>query len=163
MFNLLGADCDRPRVSSSLPDRKMRRFKIRVGEYPDGHRDHAGNSLGFPECRAPAFRTEMEGHDPTAVRLTRAAFVSARNGPNSLSREPCLNSECASCPALAFKTVAHRDANGFALADEPKLPATARGFMICHSSLSFTLKLSGHHSGRFCASRQSWNREPAWA
>jgi hypothetical protein len=74
----------------------------------------------------------MKRHDPTAVRLSRIPFVSAFNEPNLLSREPCLNSECASRPTLAFQAMAHGDTNGVTLAYEPTLSAAARGFTVCH-------------------------------
>ena len=66
----------------------------------------------------------MKCHDPTAVRLTRIPFVGTFNEPNLLSREPGLNSEGASSPALTFKAMAHGDANGVALQRE-RLPSRA--------------------------------------
>jgi hypothetical protein len=134
MFNSLVADCDCPRMLSSFPDRETRPLKIRVGEHPNGYCNQVRTLLSFPENGAPTIWAEMECHDPTAVRLTCIPFVSASNESNLLSREPCLNSECASRPALAFKAMAHGDTNGVALAYEPKLSAAARGFVICHSS-----------------------------
>ena len=116
----------------SFPDRETRPLKIRVGEHPNGHCNQVGTLLCLPEDGAPTLWAEMKRHDPTAVPLPRLPFVSAFDEPNLLSREPCLNSERASCPALAFEAMAHGDANRVALAHEPKLSATARGFVVRH-------------------------------
>jgi hypothetical protein len=139
MFNLLVADCDCQRMPPSFPDREPRPLKIGVSEHPNGHCNQVGTLLGLPENGAPTLWAEMKCHDPTAVRLPRIPFVSAFDEPNLLSREPCLNSECASRPALAFKAMAHGYANGVALAYEPKLSAAARGFTVCHWSRSQVL------------------------
>jgi hypothetical protein len=119
---------------SSFPDREARPLKIRVGEHPDGYGNQVGTLLSLPENGAATLRAEMKCHDPTAVPLTRIPLVGTFNEPNLLSRKPCLNSECASRPALAFKAMAHGDANGVALAYMAKLSAAARGFVVCHSS-----------------------------
>ena len=121
-------------MSSSFPDRVTRLLKIRVGEHPNRDRNQVGTLLSLPKDGATTLRTEMERYDPTAVPLTRIAFVGAGNEPNLISPEPCLNSERASCPALAFEAMAHGDANRVALAHEPKLSAATRGLVVCHSS-----------------------------
>jgi len=133
MFNLLVADCDCPSMSPSFPDREAGPRKIRGAEHANGDCNQVGTLLSLPENRAPTFRAEMKCHDPTAVPLARIPFVSACNEPDLLLREPCLNSKCASRPALAFKAMAHGDTNGVTLAYEPKLSAAARGFVVCHS------------------------------
>jgi hypothetical protein len=127
---------------SSFPDREAGPLKIRGGERSNRYCNQVGTLRRLPENGAPAFWAEMECHDSTAVRLTRIPFVSALNEPNLLSREPCLNSECASRPALAFKAMAHGDTNGVALAYQPKLSTAARGFVVCHSSYPFVLETS---------------------
>ena len=124
---------------SSFPNREARCLKIRVGKHPNGYCNQVGTLLRLPENGAPALGAEMKCHDPTAVPLTRIPFVSALNEPNPLSREPCLNSEGTSRPALAFKAMAHGDTNRVALAYEPKLSAAARGFTVCHWSRSQVL------------------------
>ena len=139
MLNLLVADCDCPKMLSSFLDRQTRPLKIRVGERSNRHCNQVATLLSLPENGAPTLWAEMKCHDPTAVRLTRIPFVSPFGEPNLLSREPCLNSECASRPALAFKAMAHGDTNGVALAYEPKLSAAARGFTVCHWSRSQAL------------------------
>jgi hypothetical protein len=139
MFNLLIADCDCPRMLSSFPDREARPLKITVGEHPNGYCNQVETLLRLPENGASTLWAEMNCHDSTAVPLTRIPFVSALSEPNPLSREPCLNPECASRPALAFKTVAHGDTHGVALAYEPQLSAAARGLMVRHSSLPFAV------------------------
>ena len=123
----------------SFPDREARPLKITIGEHPNGHCNQVGTLLSLPEDGAPTLWAEMKCYDPTAVRLTRIPFVSPFNEPNLLSRESCLNSECASRAALAFKAMAHGDTNGVALAYEPKLSAAARGFTVCHWSRSQAL------------------------
>ena len=139
MFNLLAADCDCPKMLPSFPDREARPLKIRVGEHPNGHCNQVGTLLSLPENGAPTLRAETKCHDPTAIPLTRISFLSAFDEPDLLSREPCLNAECASRSALAFKAMAHGDTNRVALAYEPKLSAAARGFTVCHWSRSQVL------------------------
>ena len=107
MFNLLVANCDCPRMLSSFPDREARPLKIWVSEHPNGYRNQVGTLPSLPENGAPTLRAETKCHDPTAIPLTRISFLSAFDEPDLLSREPCLNSECASRPALAFKAMAH--------------------------------------------------------
>ena len=131
---MLVVDCDCPWMLSSFPNREARSLKIRIGEHPNGYCNQVGTLLSLPKNGAAALRAKMKCHDPTAVRLTRIPFVCAFNEANLLSHEPCLNSECASRPALAFKAMAHGDANGVALAYKAKLSAAARGFVVCHSS-----------------------------
>ena len=135
---------------SSFPNREARCLKIRVGKHPNGYCNQVGTLLRLPENGAPALGAEMECHDPAAIRLTRIPFVSACNEPNLIAWEPCLNSECASRPALAFKAMAHGDTNRVALAYEPKLSAAARGFVVCHS-----LVHPGCWQGRFGRSTRS--------
>ena len=119
----------------SFPDQEARPLKIRLGEHPNGHCNQAGTLLSLPEDGAPTLWAEMKCHDPTAVRVPRIPLVSAFNEPNLLSREPCLNSECASRPALAFKAMAHGDTNGVALPYQPQCPQL-------HAATWFVIRLA---------------------
>lgn len=110
----------------SLPPRQTWLLKTRIGERADGHGDHAGAQLGFPEHGSSAFRAEAEIDRPAAFRDTCVTLDGALGGLDLVSRIPRLNSEGASRPTLTFEAVTHRDPDRLALALEPELPATAR-------------------------------------
>jgi hypothetical protein len=61
----------------SFPEGEARPLKIRVGEHPNGYCNEVGTFLSLQENGAPALWAEMKCHNPTAVPLTRIAFVSA--------------------------------------------------------------------------------------
>lgn len=127
---------------SFLPDGVTGLFKIRISEHPDSNCDQLRALLGFPEYRSPAFWTEVECHGSTAICSTRVSFGDARSEPDLLPQIESLNTESASCTALAFEAVAHGDADGVASNCYLELSATACGLTIRHVDYLSTVNLS---------------------
>ncbi len=127
---------------SFLPDGVTGLFKIRISEHPDSNCDQLRALLGFPENRSPAFWTKVERHGSTAICSTRVPFGDARSEPDLLPQIESLNTESASCPALAFEAVAHGDADGVASNCYLELSATACGLAIRHVNYLSTVNLS---------------------
>jgi len=104
----------------TLPNRKIRLCKARVGKCAHRDRDQVRPLLCLPIDGPATFRTKAEGHAPSAVGLTNELLREPSRRIDSLGREPCLDAKHASRPALAFEAVAHRNAHRFAPAAEPE-------------------------------------------
>jgi hypothetical protein len=122
-------------VAASLPDRGAGRRKSRVGECAHGDRDQVRKPFRLPINGRAANPTEPESHRTATVRRADEARGSPCDVADLVGMEPCLVAKHASRPPLTLEAVAHRNPDGFALADKVQSSAatgstTRRHFLL---------------------------------
>src|SRR3954452_19502876 len=123
-----------PRMLPRLPDGDPRRRKGGIREGADGY----GNQIGLRLSRVVDRRAAV-GAEVEVARLPRVGDPDVLAAPafdaHPLGREPRLEAERASRPALTREAMAHGDADRLALRPKTELLAAAGGVVRSHAAI----------------------------
>jgi hypothetical protein len=88
----------------------FRRRERRISKRANADADRLRHALRLPKHGRSALGTKVEDHVLSCERVAGEGLLGAINNRHRATLEKCGNAEQAPCPALAVKTMAHRNA-----------------------------------------------------